>query len=268
MSNPTTAYQARHDAALIIVTKAAEHALELFRSRDALDIEVKGLQDWVSNADKSVEDLIRAALNEAFPDDSIVGEEHANKQGTSAFTWVIDPIDGTTNFVNRTPGWCVVLACVEGDQTVVAAVRDPIPNETYSAIKGQGAKLNGEPIHCSALDALSKGTLGVGHSPRVPPGQTVRLIDALLNAKGLFRRSGSGALDLAYVADGRLLGFVEPHMNAWDCLASILLIEEAGGKVEPFDMATMLPSGGRVIVAGPNVYKEVLQMAVAAYEQD
>lgn len=268
MNNPSIAHQQRHDAALVIVTQAAEHALELFRSRDALDIEVKGLQDWVSNADKSVEDLIRAALAEAFPEDSIVGEEHANKQGSSAFTWVIDPIDGTTNFVNRTPGWCVVLACVEGDQTVVAAVRDPIPNETYSAIRGRGARLNGESIYCSKLDALNKGTLGVGHSPRVPPGQTVRLIDALLKAGGLFRRSGSGALDLAYVADGRLLGFVEPHMNAWDCLASMLLIEEAGGTVEPFDMATMLPSGGRVIVAGANVYEEVRQMAVKAYEQD
>lgn len=260
--------QERHDVALSIVAKAAEHALELFREGDLLDIEVKGLQDWVSNADKSVEDLIRAALGEAFSDDSIVGEEHANKQGSSTFTWVIDPIDGTTNFVNSTPGWCVVLACVQNDQTVIAAICDPIPNETYSAIKGQGAKLNGQPICCSSLDSLDKGTLGVGHSTRVPPGKTIRLLDALLHANGLFRRSGSGALDLAYVAAGRLLGFVEPHMNAWDCLASMLLIEEAGGKVEPFDMPTMLASGGRVIVAGPNIYTQVQQMTASAYEQD
>jgi myo-inositol-1(or 4)-monophosphatase len=268
MSSPSVEQQQRHDAALSIVAEAAEHALELFREGDLLDIEVKGLQDWVSNADKSVEDLIRAALGEAFPNDSIVGEEHANKQGSSSFTWVIDPIDGTTNFVNSTPGWCVVLACVENDQTVIAAVCDPIPKEMYTAIRGQGAKLNGVPIHCSVLDSLDKGTLGVGHSTRVPAGQTIRMVDALLSANGLFRRSGSGALDLAYVAAGRLLGYVEPHMNAWDCLASMLLIEEAGGTVEPFDMPTMLVSGGRVIVAGPNIYKEVQQMAVAAYEQD
>jgi len=248
------------------VATAAQHALDLFREGDSLDIEVKGLQDWVSNADKSVEDLIRAALGKAFPDDSIVGEEHANKQGSSAFTWVIDPIDGTTNFVNSTPGWCVVLACVQDGETVIAAICDPIPKETYTAIKGQGAKLNGVAIHCSPLDSLDKGTLGVGHSPRVPPNQTIRVIDALLQANGMFRRSGSGALDLAYVAAGRLIGYVEPHMNAWDCLASMLLIEEAGGSVEPFDMATMIASGGRVIVAGPNVYEEVRQMAVTAYE--
>ncbi|MFT5894030.1 MAG: myo-inositol-1(or 4)-monophosphatase, partial [bacterium] len=126
MSSSAAELQARHDAAQSIVATAAEHALELFREGDLLDIEVKGLQDWVSNADKSVEDLIRAALGELFPNDGIIGEEHANKQGSSAFTWVIDPIDGTTNFVNSTPGWCVVLACVEDDQTVIAAICDPI----------------------------------------------------------------------------------------------------------------------------------------------
>lgn len=258
--------QERHDAALHIVASAARHAHDLFRAGELLDIEVKGLQDWVSNADKSVEDLIRAALCEAFPNDSIVGEEHGNKQGGSSFTWVIDPIDGTTNFVNATPGWCVVLACVEGAKTVVAAICDPVANETFAAIKGQGATLNGEPIHCSLLDSLDKGTLGVGHSTRVPAGQTIRLIDALLNANGLFRRSGSGALDLAYVAAGRLLGYAEPHMNAWDCLAAMLLIEEAGGTVEPFHMPTMLASGWRVIVAGPNVYAKVQAMAEFAYQ--
>ena len=267
MSSVSVEHQQRHDKALLIVAKAADHALELFRGRDALNIEVKGLQDWVSNADKSVEDLIRAALDDAFPNDSIVGEEHGNKQGTSAFTWVIDPIDGTTNFVNRTPGWCVVLACVEKDQTVIAAICDPIPDETYSAIRGQGAKLNGVPMQCSLLDSMDQGTLGVGHSTRVPAGQTVRLIDSLLNANGLFRRSGSGALDLAYVAAGRLIGFVEPHMNAWDCIAAMLLIEEAGGIVEPFEMDTMIASGGRAIVAGPNVYDKVRQMTITAYEQ-
>jgi myo-inositol-1(or 4)-monophosphatase len=100
----------------------------------------------------------------------------------------------------------------------------------------------------------------------VPPEQTVLVIDSLLKANGMFRRTGSGALDLAYVAAGRFIGYVEPHMNAWDCLASILLIEEAGGTVEPFDMQTMISSGGRVIVAGTNVYEAVHSMAVAAYD--
>ncbi len=257
--------QHRHTESIHIVEKAAALALSLFKDKDKLDIEIKGLQDWVSNADKSVEDQIRAALGELFPNDAIVGEEHDNVTGTSGYTWVIDPIDGTTNFVNSTPGWCVVLACVYNGVTVSAAICDPIPVEMYTAMKGSGAKLNGKPMQCSPVDAIEKGTLGVGHSTRVPAQQTLSLLDALLNANGLFRRSGSGALDLSYVAAGRLIGFVEPHMNAWDCLAALLLIEEAGGKVEPFDMDVMIAQGGRVITAGAGVYDTVHAMAADAY---
>lgn len=255
----------RHQYAQTVVPHAAERALGLFRDRASLNIEVKGLQDWVSNADKSVEDQIRAALMDAYPDDGIVGEEHGRVVGSSGFTWVIDPIDGTTNFVSGTPGWCVVLACVYQSQVVSAVIRDPVCDETFSAMRGEGAFLNDESMHVSQATGLDQGTLGVGHSTRVPADQTGILLQNLLRANGLFRRSGSGALDLAYVAAGRLIGYVEPHMNAWDCLAAMLLVEEAGGTVEPFTMDTMLASGGRVIVASPQVYEQVLAMADAAY---
>jgi len=119
------ALQSRHDASIQFVDRAAQFALSLFQDRDKLDIEVKGLQDWVSNADKSVEDQLRQlreALQASFPDDGIIGEEHGDVDSKSGFTWVIDPIDGTTNFVTGTPGWCVVLACVYGGETVSAAI--------------------------------------------------------------------------------------------------------------------------------------------------
>ena len=257
--------QARHTASVHIVEQAAEKAWSLFKDKDALNIEVKGLQDWVSNADKSVEDQIRAELSQAFPNDGIVGEEHGNVVGTSGYTWVIDPIDGTSNFVTGTPGWCVVLACVLDGQTVSAAICDPIAGETFTAVKGQGARLNGKAIQCSPVTAIDQGTLGLGHSTRVPADSTVNLLTALLNADGLFRRSGSGALDLAYVSAGRLIGFVEPHMNAWDCIAALLLIEEAGGQYEAYDMDTMLAKGGRVITACAGVYDEIHAMTDKAY---
>ncbi len=256
----------RHETSQTIVQSAAELAHGLFKDRDSLNIEVKGLQDWVSNADKSVEEQIRTALAKAFPDDGIVGEEDDDVIGSSGYTWVIDPIDGTTNFVNGMPGWCVVLACVYAEKTVSAVIRDPVVNETYEAIRGSGATLNGKSIAVSTVDSIDQGTLGVGHSTRVPAAQTLRLLKALMEQNGLFRRSGSGALDLACVAAARLIGFVEPHMNAWDCLAAMLLIEEAGGKVEPFDMSTMLKSGGRVVVAAPGVYAQVQSMATEAYK--
>ena len=256
----------RHNFAISLVPQAAEHALSLFRDRDALNIEVKGLQDWVSNADKSVEDKIRAALTASYPDDSIIGEEHGNTTGNSGFTWVIDPIDGTTNFVNGSPGWCVVLACVYEQRVVCSVVCDPISDEIYSARLGNGATLNGAPLQVSQATALDQGTLGVGHNARVRPDYTVELLTVLVHSNGLYKRSGSGALDLAYVAAGRLIGYVEPHMNSWDCLASLLLIEEAGGKAVPFDMEQMLNHGGSVIVAGAGVFDTVQAMAKKAYE--
>jgi len=194
------ARQQRHKVSQSIVAEAAGLALGMFKDRDALIIESKGLQDWVSNADRNVERLIRERLAEAFPDDGIIGEEEALLAGSSGFVWVIDPIDGTSCFVNGMPGWCVVLACVQQEVLVSAVVIDPVAQETYSAMKGQGALLNGKVMSVSASSSISSGTVGVGHSPRVPASATIDLLSELLQAGGLYRRGGSGALELAYVA--------------------------------------------------------------------
>ena len=257
----------RHQYACRVVPAAAALALRFFKGRDALNVESKGLQDWVSNADKSVEDSLRADLAKAFPDDSIVGEEHGYSEGSTGVVWVIDPIDGTSNFVNGTPGWCVVLACVFQDETVSAVICDPVSDETYAAAKGEGASLNGQPIHVSSVQSLDQGTVAVGHSTRVAAQPTLSLLSTLLERQGLFRRGGSGALDLAYVAAGRLLGYAEPHMNAWDCLAALLLIEESGGCIESFSMDAMLKDGGRVIAACPGVFDQLVAMSDAAYDK-
>ena len=262
----TCEVESRFAHAVEITAVAAQSALRLFRDRDNLDIEQKGLQDWVSNADKSVEDELRAALKALFPDDAIIGEEHGVSAGQSKYTWVIDPIDGTTNFVTGTPGWCVVLACVQGEQVVCSVVCDPVSGETFTAMRGHGATVNGRTMFVSSATRFDEGTLGIGHSTRVPAQSTLRVLDAVMSRNGLFRRIGSGALDLAYVAAGRSIGFVEPHMNAWDCLASLLMIEEAGGMVEPYDMTTMLNTGGKVLASCNGIYDELLEMASDGYE--
>lgn len=249
-----------------ITRQAALKALELFQQRDSLEIEQKGLQDWVSNADRSVEMQLREALSSQFPDDAIVGEEHENTTGSSGYIWIIDPIDGTTNFVTGTPGWCVVLACVYQDQCVCSAICDPVSGEFFNAQRGLGAFVNGRKMLASSATRLNQGTLGVGHSTRVPAKATLNVLQALMEQEGLFRRSGSGALDLAYVAAGRLIGFVEPHMNAWDCVAALLMIEEARGVVQPFDMNSMIQSGGRVVASCEGVYSLIQPMATQAYE--
>ena len=228
-------------------------------------IDRKGHQDYVSQADRNVERSVRAALAEAFPQDAIVGEEAAPSAGTSGFTWVIDPIDGTTNFINGIPQWCVIVACVHDGRTEIGVVHDPVHDEMCHARRGGGAFCNDRPIRCSVGTTLGDGSLGIGYSGRTAPATLRRLIDGLLAAGGVFWRNGSGGLSLAYVAQGRLLGYCEAHMNGWDYLAGQLIVAEAGGRVEQTDADRAIAAGGRVVVAAPGVFDAVLALAEVAY---
>jgi len=207
-----------------------------------------------------VETQIRDALVEAFPGDGIVGEEHGRIESTSGYTWVIDPIDGTSSFVVGMPGWCVVLACVFEDSVALSIIIDPIADEVYVAVKGHGATLNDRPLSVSKFHRLDEGSTAIGFSGRISGQATLDVITKIVNAGGVYYRCGSGALMLCYVASGRLLGYCEQHMKPWDCIAAMRIIEEAGGIVEQFDMGSMLSSGGRVITACPGVYPQLLQI--------
>lgn len=256
----------RHAAALRIAAEAGGLALDYFRRRAELRIDVKGHQDFVTEADRRVELAVRAKLATAFPDDGIVGEEGAPQAGTSGFTWVIDPIDGTTNFINGIPQWCVILACVHGGRTVVGVVHDPVHDEMHHALLGGGAYCGEQPIRCSAAERLGDGTLGVGYSGRRGVGGITRLVALCCDSGTMFWRNGSGGLSLAYVATGRILGYVEEHMNAWDFLAGHLIVAEAGGRVEPVDAAEALARGGRVVVAAAGVFDAVQDLARRAFD--
>jgi myo-inositol-1(or 4)-monophosphatase len=248
-----------------IASEAGALALRFFSDQDTLKIEKKGHQDFVSQADREVEIAVRAALAKSFPDDAILGEEHAPTPGTSGFTWVIDPIDGTTNFINGIPAWTVVLAGVRGAKTEVGVIHDPCHSETYVAARGKGATLNGRKLALSDPRKLSEGSTGVGYSNRTDSRNVARLVNALIAEGGVFYRNASGALSLAYVAAGRLLGYAEDHMNAWDCLAGQLLVAEAGGRVEAQDAARMMAEGGRVIVGTEVVFPDLLRLAEASF---
>ncbi len=255
----------RHATARRIAAEAGALALVYFRRWDRLTIDVKGHQDFVSEADRNVELAVRAALEAAFPDDGIVGEEGAPKPGTSGYTWVIDPIDGTTNFINGIPQWCVILACVHDGRTVIGVVHDPVHDEMHHATRGGGAFCNDRPIRCTPKTSLTEGSLGVGFSGRRRIDGIKRLVAACCDAGTVFWRNGSGGLSLAYVATGRILGYVEEHMNAWDFLAGHLIVSEAGGRVEPVDADVAIAEGGRVVVAGAGVFDAVAGLAKAAY---
>jgi myo-inositol-1(or 4)-monophosphatase len=261
----TDAIDARLSAAKQICQTSGATALRYFRALDDLTIERKGHQDLVSEADRNVELEIRAALAAAFPDDGIVGEEHAPRNGTSGYTWVIDPIDGTANFVAGIPCWAVVLSCVHAGRTQIGVTHDPVHAEMFWARRGGGAFCNARPIRVAQSQGLHDGTVGIGYSGRSKPGAMIGLIGAIEARGGLFYRNASGAMSLAMVAAGRLLGYAEDHMNAWDYLAGQLLVAEAGGRVEDQDAEAAITAGGPVIVATPVIWDDLLAMCEEAF---
>lgn len=256
----------RLDAAKTIARDAGAMGLEFFKDISALDIKSKGAQDMVSNADLEVETFVRARLAAAFPEDGIVGEEHEDVASTSGWTWVIDPIDGTANFIAGIPQWCVILACVKDDQTQLGAIYEPCTDEMFWGAKGQGAFVNDTKLAIARTTGLNDGSTGVGMNGRTATHMAADLIAELSKRGGLFFRNASGGLMLSYVAAGRLIAYTEPHMNAWDCLAGQLLIAEAGGIIEVQSAGEMLEHGGRVIAGSPDIFDELLAISEVAFK--
>ncbi len=249
------------DTAIAMARLAGALALKHFRAIDQLTIEQKGHQDLVSNADKEVETLIRAEIARHWPNDGIVGEEHGVEAGTSGAEWVIDPIDGTANFVRGIPQWCVSIARVRGGAPEIGVVYEPVSDEMFAARRGGGATVNGRPMRVAPARDLTEGSVGTGFSARIEAAHVVAAIGEIIAKGGVFFRNASGALMLAYVASGRLIGYIEEHMNSWDCMAALLMVEEAGGVVLPLDPATCVAEGGKIVAAGPGVYPEILGIA-------
>jgi myo-inositol-1(or 4)-monophosphatase len=247
--------------AIEIAERAGAFAKAHFQAFDSLVIESKGHQDLVSNADKDTETLVRAAIEQSWPDDGIVGEEHGRKHGTTGFDWVIDPIDGTANFVRGIPQWCVAIAVAKDGAAVIGVINEPCSGELFHASQGDGAFCNGIPIRVSQAANIGEGSVGTGFSGRVHGTNIVRAVERIVNDGGVFFRNASGALMLAYVAGGRLLGYIEEHMNSWDCVAGLLMIKEAGGVIVEPDPSTSLDHGTVVIAGGPGIFPAIRAIA-------
>lgn len=254
---------------LMLARRIAEEAgalgLVYFSRLGQLTVTSKGHQDMVSEADRDLETFLRAEIGKVFPDDGILGEEHGLSTGASGYTWVLDPIDGTANFVNGIPAWSVVVACVTDEDTILGVIHEPNSKETFAASLGGGATLNGKPMRASSATSLTQGSVGVGLSNRVDWRPAVRFITDLMNEGGLFFRNASGAIMLAYAASGRLLGYVEEHMNAWDCAAGLLMVREAGGRVHRIGSAELLEKGSVIITGGAGVHDAIDRIARKAF---
>jgi myo-inositol-1(or 4)-monophosphatase len=251
-------------AAEAVAREAGSLARRFYEGRDSLVIEGKGAHDLVSKADREVETLIRGRLEALFPADGFVGEEHAHALVDPAVGghWVIDPIDGTWCFLNGIGSWCVSLAYERGGVIETGVVYDPMAGELFSARRGGGARMNGVAIRTMAARTLEDGSISLGYSLRCPPDEMFPLFEKLLRSGGMYQRHGSGALGLAWTACGRLAGYLEPHMNSWDALAGLLLIEEAGGFTNDFLAKNGLLDGNRVI-AGPKGLRGELERLTA-----
>jgi myo-inositol-1(or 4)-monophosphatase len=196
----------------------------------------KGQVDLVTDADKASELLIAGGLREAFPDHRLIGEEGSRGSGDSPWGWVIDPLDGTTNYAHRYPHFAVSIGLEFEGEPVLGVVCDPMREETFHAIKGRGAWVNDTPITVSDIDALIDALLATGFSYQIAErSESYHLWTVINNTAQGVRRDGSAALNMCYVAAGRLEGFYELPVNAWDIGAGAIIVREAGGIVTNYD---------------------------------
>ena len=241
-----------------LAREAGHLGLRYYRRRESLVIESKGLQDIVSEADREVEAMLRQQVRDLFPGDGFLGEEHDEEIAADGHgTWVVDPIDGTWCFLNGIASWCVSIAFVDDGRIIAGIIYDPNTEELFSATEGGGAFLNGRPIRVADAKALSAGTVSVGFSTRRKAEDVEPLIGNLLRQDGMYHRHGSGALGLAWTAAGRLIGYLEPHMNSWDCLAGLLLVKEAGGVINDFLRNDGLHKGNPVLACPPGIKEQL-----------
>lgn len=258
----------RYEAALTLVESAASTALAHFNDQSNLVTESKAApMDVVTQADREVESELCQQLGKYFPEDGIIGEESGIRPGQSAYTWVIDPIDGTLPFVSGLPHWCIAIALLEADNVVAAVTLAPVSKQHYAAARGAGFWIN-HHLQASTINRPLVGNMAaIGASPWADPYVLGRCIQGVSEAGSLHYRNGSGALMLAEVAAGHLAGYYEPHMKAWDCLGGLLMVEEAGGVIAPIDHAKLLNEGHAVLAATPNAFEPLNDIIKSATQR-
>ena len=249
-TNPEIA--ARLDLAIKLAREVGQEALRFWEENgtDNLGMQSKGTQDFVTEADKAAERTIRAALADNFPNDGFIGEESGGEAGDAGF-WVVDPIDGTSNYLRGLRHWGVSIAYVEDGQTQVGVIHDSPTDRIYSTMRGAGAKRDGTEISASRTSdpTLAMGILGA--SRRTPFDLYLRQLQALYNDGIEHRKIGAAAIGIVRVAEGVADFYYEKHLNSWDALAALLIAEEAGAIVATPPMRDFVPNGGEVLCSTP-----------------
>lgn len=232
-----------------------------FESRDNLEIESKGNNDFVTKVDKEAEQAIIAKIQQSYPEHTFVGEESGLTEGNEDFKWIIDPLDGTTNFVMGVPHFCVSIALQYKGKLDQAVIFDPLRGELFTASRGNGAQLNGFRIRVGQSKELSNTLLATAFpfKNKELAAESIEKFSKIFNEAGDIRRSGSAALDMAYVAAGRYDGYWEQGIKPWDIAAGELLVREAGGLVCDFGGGHEHFKNQKVVAANPKVAQHLVK---------
>jgi myo-inositol-1(or 4)-monophosphatase len=231
-----------------------------FVDREGLTVEVKAKHDYVTAVDREAEAAVVAVLRRRAPDHAILAEEGSLGAADAAFRWIVDPLDGTTNFIHGVPTFAVSIGLEDGSGLVAGAVHDPCRGETFHARRGGGAFLNGDRIACTDLDHLDAALIATGF----PFREMVRLpaylaaFERFVRSTSGLRRAGSASLDLAYTACGRYDGFFEVGLNPWDLAGGAIVVMEAGGIVTDVHGDAGYLRDGSVVAAGPRLHAAML----------
>ena len=255
-----TALQRRFDVAREACAKAAALALRMQPPPGIGAGTLKGAQDWLTEADGAVERFLSDAMQDAFPDDGFQGEEEGAARN-GALRWVVDPIDGTSNFAHGGTRWTVSLGLIEDRTPLLGVLAAPRLGASYAACAGQGATLNGERIRAAGTTQLSRAIVECGWSPRRPNADYIALCRKVMDAGAMMRSGGSGALGLAEVAAGHIDAYVEMHINLWDVAAALAVLAEAGAAVSGFMDGDGPVSGAPILASAPGLFDTLRDVA-------
>ncbi len=250
------------EAAVEAATLGAKILLQYWQQLGKADADIKARNDWVSRADRESETAIVTYLQRLFPADAILGEEGTKSSGSSGRTWIIDPLDGTSNYLQHFPVWSISIGLRANDQIIAGVIFEPLRDLFFTAVRGAGAFRNGERIHVSDQKTVEGAFLATGFPFRAQQFVTVYCSifrDVISQAKGV-RRAGSAALDLAYTAAGIFDGFFELHLSPWDVAAGSLMVTEAGGVVTDFSGGDRWFERGNIVGAPPGIHADLLAL--------
>jgi len=250
------------NVAVMAARRGGDTLIRNMNKLQKLNVEQKGRNDFVSDADHIAEKAVIDTIFKHYPEHAILAEE-SGQQGESDYVWIIDPLDGTTNFLHSFPVYCVSIAVAHNGRLEHAAVYDPLRQEFFTATRGQGAQLEGHKIRVSGRIDLERALVGTGFPYRdsneaLDPYLNM-LVSAMKNTTGI-RRTGSAALDLCYVAAGRLDAFWETGLKPWDLAAGTLIIREAGGIISGLNGSEDFMDSGHVLCGSPRIYSALAKL--------